>query len=149
MRVGEYCGAVVAVAHRDTSVTGAAQLMRKYHVGALVVVDDTAPRPRPVGMVTDRDLVVEVLAGEANAEQLTVGDVMSADLATAQWDESLTPVLERMCAQGVRRMPGGDETGALAGVISVDDVLEPLVEALAQIPAVVRGQRYQEAERRP
>ncbi|HQY10539.1 MAG TPA: CBS domain-containing protein, partial [Burkholderiaceae bacterium] len=72
----------VVVAEPDTLVLKAAQLMREHHVGALVVVDTTSGESRPVGIVTDRDLVLGVMAEGLDPAVFTVGDLMSTDLET-------------------------------------------------------------------
>lgn len=148
MRTGECCNTSVVVAQRSTSIVEAAQLMREFHVGALVVVDPDGGTARPVGMVTDRDLVIEILAEEAPASGITVGDIMSSDLVTAGWDNELLDTLDRMRSEGVRRIPVVGATGALMGLLAVDDVLDLLAEAVGRVPQLVRHQQNIEAQRR-
>lgn len=76
MNVGELCTREVIIAQRDTSVVEAAQRMRTYHVGNLVVVEDETNGRRPIGIVTDRDIVIAVVAAGVNPEALKVGDIM-------------------------------------------------------------------------
>jgi CBS domain-containing protein len=149
MRVGECCNTTVVVAQRRTGIAEAAKLMREYHVGTLVVVESDDGEPHPVGMVTDRDLVIEVLAEDAPVGSLTVGDIMSQDIVTAGAGDDLLDTLDRMRAEGLRRMPVVDAAGALAGILSVDDALELLAEAIGRVPRLVRGQQDREAQRRP
>jgi CBS domain-containing protein len=149
MRVGQ-CGntTLLVVAQREMNIVQAAGLMREYHVGALIVVDNDDDGPAPVGIVTDRDLVVEVLAAGAPPEQLTVADVMSNRVLTADEDEDVLDALERMRRGGVRRMPVIDASGRLCGVISADDILQCLADAIVGLPQLFRQQREQEARRR-
>lgn len=149
MRVADCCNATVVVAQPTTGVTEAAKIMREFHVGTLVVVESDAGKPHPVGMVTDRDLVVEILAEEAPADELTVGDVMSREIVTAHWNDDLLETLDLMRSQGVRRMPVVNEAGELAGILAVDDVLELLVDAIGHVPQLVRTQQHHESLRRP
>ncbi len=111
--------------------------MREYHVGDLIVVE-SIDAPLPVGVVTDRDLVVEVLAETVDPTAVTAGDIMSSDLVVARESESLWDTLKRMRARGVRRVPVVDDrNGRLVGILSADDVMDLLAEefsALARIP---------------
>ncbi|MGZ5095860.1 MAG: CBS domain-containing protein, partial [Burkholderiales bacterium] len=79
MNVGEICNREVVVAYRHMSVAEGAKLMREHHVGSVVVVVDRLSERVPVGMLTDRDLTVAILAKELDARTLKVGDVMSTD----------------------------------------------------------------------
>ena len=83
MRIGEICTRSVVTCGRDTSVLELAQLMRDHHVGAVIVVDEHEGKLAPVGVVTDRDLVVEVMAKGVNPDLLRAGDLIVRDLATA------------------------------------------------------------------
>ncbi|MEQ1440355.1 CBS domain-containing protein [Fontimonas sp. SYSU GA230001] len=149
MRVGEYCNREVIVAERTTGVIEAARLMRRYHVGNLVIVEREHDIARPVGIVTDRDLVVEVLAQDAPPAQLALDDVMSAHLATASEDDDVLETLRRMRSLGVRRMPVVDGRGALAGILAVDDLLELMAGSLHEIVGLIARELRTEEQRRP
>lgn len=150
MRAGE-CGnsTGVVVAQPETGIVEAAALMREYHVGTLVIVEIDGDDARPVGIVTDRDLVVEVLASGAPTERFTVGDVMSTQIIVAGEDDDLFETLERMHHAGVRRVPLVNASGKLAGILSIDDVLEYFADVFAHVPRLVRRQRDTESLRRP
>lgn len=150
MRVGEICVRTVSHVTRGTSVVEAARRMREEHVGDLVVVDASDGSPRPVGLLTDRDVVVGILASDADhLRSLDVGDVIGGTLVTASEDEDLAPVLKRMRSFGVRRVPVVDERGGLIGILSVDDVLPALSDELAELAALMSRQAQREPERRP
>lgn len=149
MHVGDCCDTTVVFTHRTAGITEAAKLMREFRVNTLVVVDTNDGSGRPVGLVTDRDLVVEVLAEEVPAATLTVADIMAVDPITAQWDDDLFDAIERMRAEGIRRMPVIDSSGALAGVLSVDDVLDVLADAVRHGPRVVHVPGETEAAQCP
>jgi CBS domain-containing protein len=149
MRVGELCNREVIVIRGDESVKVAAELMRRHHVGDVVLVEDRDGRQVPVGLVTDRDLVVEVMVPELDAEALAVRDILTSSLSTIGEDDSLFDALELMRAKAVRRLPVVDADGALAGIITVDDVLGLLTEMLGRLSAVVERQRSREAAQRP
>jgi CBS domain-containing protein len=149
MNLSELCNRNVITAGRSTSVIEAAGLMREYHVGNLVVVDGDSEAGRPVGLVTDRDLVVEVLAEGVPAEELTVGDVMSEEPITALEDADALETLRRMRIAGVRRMPVVDRAGALKGIVTVDDLLQMLSESMTDVISLIVREIKTEAARRP
>jgi CBS domain-containing protein len=125
--------------------------MREDHVGDLIVVEERDGQRVPVGILTDRDLVVGVLAKDGvHGDKLDVGDVLlGTPLLTAREDEDLSPVLQRMRAFYVRRVPVLDESGRLAGILSLDDAIAALTEAMDDVAALVSSQPRHEAERRP
>lgn len=149
MRVGEVCNREVIIANRGDSVLEAAKLMRRHHVGNLIAVEEREGLRRPVGILTDRDLVVEILAREVDVNAVAVGDAMSADLLTAVEDEDFMETVKRMRAAGVRRAPVVDRQGALIGILAVDDVLELVTEELADLVAIIAREQRTERERRP
>ena len=149
MRVGEACNRDVVISDRNDLISDAAKLMRHHHVGDVVVVEERDKKYFPVGILTDRDLVVEILANEIAPETLLVGDVMTFDLIVAKEDESLLEAIKRMRDKGIRRMPVVTNEGTLAGIITMDDLLDLLAEQLADLVAMVdRGQR-RESDRLP
>ncbi len=149
MKVLELLTRHVATTRRDEPLLTAIERMREEHVGALVVVEDGDAR-KPIGMLTDRDIVVGVLAKDvSHVATLDVGDVMSTEPVTATGDEDVGDVLRRMRSFGVRRVPVVDAAGALEGLLSLDDVLVGLSDELAEAASLVSRQREHEPERRP
>ncbi|MDT3706425.1 MAG: CBS domain-containing protein [Thiobacillus sp.] len=145
MAVGEICNREVVIAEKMLSVVEAAQLMRTHHVGDLVVVEERAGRRLPVGIVTDRDIVVEVVAAGVNPDALKVGDIMGPEVATVRESEGLFEALRFMRDKGVRRMPVVDSTGALAGILTLDDLLSLLAEEMTELAKLVSHERQREA----
>src|SRR3970282_2174334 len=84
MSIGEICNRETVFTTKESSIRQAAQLMREQHVGDLVVVEEKAGRRTPLGILTDRDLVIEILAKDVDMNTVTVGDVMSNELLTAR-----------------------------------------------------------------
>jgi len=148
MAVGEICNRVVVVTAKSASVVEAAQLMRQHHVGDLVVVEEKDGRNCPVGIVTDRDIVVEVVAAGVNPDALKVGDIMGAEVATVREGEGLFEALRYMRDKGVRRMPVVDRDGGLAGILTMDDVLSLLAEEMTELAKLVSHERQREATAR-
>jgi CBS domain-containing protein len=140
MNAGSVCKrGVVTVAPGDDLIA-AAHLMREKHVGYLIVCE----RSRVAGVLTDRDIVVAVLAQEVDVRALKVGDVMTRDPLVIEEGQSIEAVLRHMREAGVRRVPVVDRSGALTGVLSIDDVLEHIAEQLINIAGSIRNEQRME-----
>ena len=148
MSIGEICNRDVVFTLKSSTVQEAAQLMRQHHVGSLVVVEDGADPRKPVGVVTDRDLVVELVAENVSVDQVSIGDVMSDTVESAREDEGVWDVLRRMRQKGVRRMPVVDADGALAGIVTMDDAVDLLAEELSDLAKLMSRERQRELETR-
>jgi CBS domain-containing protein len=149
MSVGEYCNRAVVVAAKSTEIREAARLMRGHHVGDLIIVEPRGGENIPLGIVTDRDLVIEVLAQELDPDALTVADIMSPDLCTAQEDDDLWATLNRMRNEGIRRLPVINARGGLEGILTADDVLDLFNEGLMDLVKLMQKEVYREARNRP
>lgn len=145
MPIGEICNREVVIAEKSLAVAEAAQLMRSHHVGDLVVVEERAGRRHPVGIVTDRDIVVEIVAAGVNPDALKVGDIMGPEVATVRESEGLFEALRYMRDKGVRRMPVVDSAGALVGILTLDDLLGLLAEEMMELAKLVSHERRREA----
>jgi CBS domain-containing protein len=146
MPVGELCIRQVVVAPPNTSVLEAARLMRHHNVGDIVIADQIEGRRAPVGIVTDRDIVIEVLAQGLDATRLSVGDIMTGTLMTVQENEGILQTIQLMRDKGARRAPVVNSEGALVGIVSADDIVELLAEELSQLAKLVSRQQKREAE---
>lgn len=148
MAIGEICNREVVVVQRQENILEAARLMRQHHVGAVVVIEERGGVRMPVGIVTDRDLVVEIIAPEIDQSAFTVGDIMSSELATIRENAGVFETLEYMRAKAVRRMPVVSESGALVGILALDDLLELLAEELLALAKLVRHEQRTEITNR-
>ncbi|MDH5370760.1 MAG: CBS domain-containing protein [Gammaproteobacteria bacterium] len=137
MSVGEYCNRSVVVVEKTEPVREAINLMRKNHVGDVVVVEMQENASIPLGILTDRDIVVEILAEDVDIDSVNVGDVMSYRLVTVNEDTKLLDAIKQMRIKGVRRLPVVNESGELQGILSTDDLLELVVEQLSDIVGLV------------
>lgn len=144
MTVGEVCNREVIVAAADEELAEAARLFRRHHVGNVIVVKEENGRRVPIGILTDRDLVLEVLAPEVPAESVTIGDVMSSDLLVLREDEETMEAFKRMRARGVRRAPVVGANGSLVGILAVDDVLELLAESMNDLVGLIAVEQQRE-----
>jgi len=148
MRVGEVCNREVVVIGREEPLLEAAKLMRSQHVGTVVVADEQDGNPIPVGILTDRDMVIALIAEEVPLNAVSVGDVMSPELIIARESDGLFETVEHMRDRGVRRLPVVAENGSLVGILAVDDVLDLLAEQLTALVKLVACERRREEQRR-
>ncbi|CAM3026111.1 CBS domain protein [Legionella steigerwaltii] len=148
MRVGEYCNRDVVVINGNESVKNAAKLMRSYHVGDLVLVEEHKNQKVPIGIVTDRDLVVEVMAAGVKPESLLVRDILTEPFSSVFENDSLFDALEIMHSRKIRRLPVINEDKTLIGIITLDDLIEILTETMTHIVDVVKLQQKKEARQR-
>lgn len=149
MAIGELCNREVVVVTRETPVAEVAQLMRSHHVGDVIVVMEEGGQRIPLGIVTDRDVVVEVVAPGLDPATLTAGEIMAPELATVQENTGVFEAIRYMRDKGVRRMPVVSPDGALAGILTLDDLLELLAEELGALARLVAREQDREAKVRP
>jgi signal-transduction protein with cAMP-binding, CBS, and nucleotidyltransferase domain len=130
------------------SIQEAARLMRDNHVGCLVVIKESEGRVEPVGIVTDRDIVIELIAKAVPIDDVTVGDIMSFALLKVDEDETVFETAQRMRSRGVRRVPVITNTGELTGILALDDILSLLGEELSLLSRLTQREAEQEAKKR-
>lgn len=148
MKAGELCNREVVTATREMSIFEAARLMREHHVGCLIVTEKVSGHTRPVGILTDRDIVIEVIAKDISPAEVTVGDVMTFTLLKVTEDENIFDVAQRMRCRGVRRVPVISNDGDLAGIIALDDLLGLLSQELSLLATITTREVEQEATKR-
>jgi len=148
MQVGEICTREVVCANAETTVAAAAKLMRQYHIGDVIVTREENGRRIPLGIVTDRDIVLGVVAPELNPAALTIGDIMGQELITAGETEDVFDAIQRMRNKGVRRMPIVEDDGSLVGIVSIDDIIEVLAEEMTQLARLISREQLREQQSR-
>ena len=148
MLVGEACNREVVVVDKDAATDVAIGLMRKYHVGDVVVVEDRLGQKIPVGILTDRDVVIELLAEGVDLDAVSVGDIMSYELHVAREGDGLTNTIKTMKQKGVRRLPVVNDQGGLVGILTLDDIIEIMAELLDDLAAVVKKEQKREKKTR-
>ena len=148
MSAGEYCNREVIVVERSEPVREAVRLMREHHVGSVVVVEKRGDQATPIGILTDRDIVIEVLAEDVDPAEVNIGDIMTAEPVAVQQSTTLLESLEVMRQRGVRRLLVVDDKGYLLGVLAVDDILELLGEQIGAVVALIGAERNHERQRR-
>lgn len=147
MSVGQYCNRDVVIVTEDTSIREAADLMRTHSVGTLVVVKEEDRGRVPVGLLTDRDIVVELLAEGVDLESVCVGDVMSYELLAVPEQADLLETVKQMRSKGVRRVPVVDQDGTLTGILALDDLIEVLSEVLVDVSRLIAREQHREREK--
>ena len=144
---GELCNRTVVIARRNETVRDIAQRMLDHHVGSVVVEDEVDGRRVPVGIVTDRDIVLAVVAGGRDARSTPIEEVMSPDLVKAWEDDDVADALKRMRSCGIRRLPVVNDDEGLEGIIAFDDVLEFLAEQIEDLATLLSREQRRERER--
>jgi CBS domain-containing protein len=147
MRINQICTHAVVTCHRGTSALEIAKMMRDCHVGDIIVVDDAGGGTMPVGIVTDRDLVVQVMARSVDPELVVAGDLMCRELEIALESDFAFDAICQMRRKGVRRLPVVDPRGHLVGVLTADDVTRFLTEEMAALARVMPVQIQREEAR--
>jgi len=123
--------------------------MRHHHVGDLVVVEKAGEEARPVGIITDRDIVIEVVAQKIDPDSLTVKDIMSSDPVRVAETVSLLDTLALMKQRGVRRVLVVADNGSLQGLLSADDAIELIAEQINDLTRLVDREITREQKQHP
>jgi CBS domain-containing protein len=147
--VGDLCIREVVVAAPDASLLDVAGLMRTHHVGDVIIIEHRDGRAYPIGIVTDRDIVIlGVVEAPDRLHDLIAKDLLTRPLVTVREHESIDAALEIMQDKGVRRIPVIDDEGVLVGILSIDDMIEVLGERLRRITGLfARGRQLEQRER--
>ena len=123
--------------------------MRRHHVGDLVVVEKEGEEARAIGIITDRDIVIEVVAQKIDPDSLTVKDIMSTDPVRVAETVSLLDTLELMKQRGVRRVLAIADSGGLQGLLSADDAIELIAEQINDLTLLVDREITREQKQHP
>lgn len=148
MLLKDICSPDVAYCSADTHVLAAARIMREKHVGDLVIINASDGDQTPLGMVTDRDIVVEVLGKELDPRSVKVRDIMRAPVVIAGDSEDAAQALARMKSHGVRRIPVLGEQRKLVGIITLDDLVRRLAAEAKALAEVIEKEQGNEQRRR-
>ena len=134
MSVGPICTRYVDLADPEETVQAAARRMLERKVGTLVILDQAK---RPVGLLTDRDLVLRVLAQGQDPRQVCVGEIMTKQPKTVTEGTPIEQALALMRSGAFRRLPVVASDGTLVGLVSLDDILSLLAEELREVGTLV------------
>ncbi len=145
MSVATICNRNVVFIDENAGVIEVASIMREQHVGSVIVVDGAG---KPIGMITDRDLVVEVMAKEVKNEDVLLSDIMSENPIVVSEQDDSKDALDKMRAAAVRRAPVIDDQGLLSGILSINDVLVNLSNEMTDIIDLIKSSRDKESANR-
>lgn len=144
MRVRDLYSPGAQVARPEQALAEAARTMLQSHIGSLIVVDGAGRGHRPVGILTDRDIVRGQLRLGADLFCLTVGDVMTRDLLTIQASTGVTEAIDVMHSRRVRRAPVVDTGGNLLGIVTLDDLLPAVAREIEELSTLFGTQARRE-----
>jgi predicted transcriptional regulator len=149
MKVRDLYHREVSVIGKEDSLLEAGKRMREHHVGSLVVVEEQGDRLMPVGIITDRDILIQVLTEGVPLEKISVQDIMAENPTLAGEEDSISETIQRMRRKGIRRIPVVDSRQNLTGILTLDDLLEVLAEEIRGLSEISGRGREWEALKRP
>lgn len=148
MSIKSLCTHDLVAVGRDDSVSKAAALMRQNHIGDVLVVEKKHDVMVPVGIVTDRDVVVEIVAPGLDPKVITVGDIMQPVIFTIDENAGIFDAIRLMSDKGVRRLPVVKKDGSLTGIITLDDLLLLMSKEFCSFAKLLNKEQKNEAEKR-
>jgi predicted transcriptional regulator len=149
MTIAAICRKQIITVDEQASLRQAATLMREYHVGALVVTSSAGGAPSAVGIITDRDLAIEVLARDLTTSDVKAGELASRRLAAVAVNAGIGEAVAAMQRAGVRRLLVTEDSGEVAGIVSSDDLLEAIAGELGTLAGALRVGIARESTERP
>ena len=144
MPIAEICQKKIAVLDRRETVAQAAKVMRERHVGDVIVTDSV--NDSPIGILTDRDIVVGLIAMGIPPDSVSVGDVMTPSLVTIREDQGVYEAIQVMERYGVKRLPVMDKSDQLIGIVSSNDLMELLGREMIALSKLNERQKNRERE---
>ncbi len=148
MSIKALCSRDLVAVGRDDTVSKAAQLMRQNHIGDVLVVEKKHNAILPIGIVTDRDVVIEIVAPGLDPHVITVGDIMLPTIFTIDEDSGVFDAIRLMTSKGVRRLPVVKKDGGLIGIITLDDLLLLMAKEFCSFAKLLTKEQQNEAEKR-
>lgn len=145
MAIKEYCNTDVVICDGDTSIPEVAKLMRTHHVGDVIVVEERDGNRIPVGIVTDRDIVLEAVSVELDVAVFTAGDLMTAPMISVNVHDGVFETLKTMSRHRVRRIAVVNDDGVLHGIVTSDDLISLLGRELALLTDAIVEQPAKES----
>jgi len=146
MNLEQISSRTIVRAPRSCRLREAAEMMRRHHVGALIVTDDEPHDGNAIGIVTDRDLVLQAMAEGIGPDEATLADVMTEGLATIEQGAEIQAAIKTMRDNGVRRLGVKADGGALVGVVAFDDLVAALAAQFTYLAGIIQNERAREIE---
>jgi len=148
LSIRELCKRDFVAVGRDDTVFKAAELMRQHHIGDVLVVKKVQDAVLPAGIVTDRDVVIEIVAPGLDPHVITVGDIMLPVIYTIEEDAGVFDAIRLMAGKGVRRLPVVEKGGGLIGIITLDDLLLLMANEFCSFAELLTREQQNEADKR-
>lgn len=148
MTLKTICNRDVLIAQKHDTLVKAAQLMREYHAGNVVIIEERNGLRYPIGIVTDRDIVIELIAKEVDINSVSIGDVMYREITVAKENDDVNETIRIMRQKGIRRLPVVDGGGALVGIVTLDDLIDLIAEQLKDLAELIGKQQNLEKKYR-
>lgn len=146
MKITNICNRNAVVADENSDVLMAAQLMRQHHVSTIIIVSNKVSGKKPIGIISDQDLVFKVLAENRSVNDITLHDVMTMDMVCIRDDYEIIDTIHLMCLEGIRSAPVIDENGNLVGVLTMDNLFEILADEISNYVKII-GMGQQQGKR--
>ena len=140
MSLERVCRKEVVTVPPHTNLLEVTRLLRSQHVGSVVVVEDH----RPVGILTDRDIIVKVVAEEKDPKAIQAYEIMTTNPALVNINLDPLDATRIMRDRGLRRLPVVDENRHLLGILTLDDVLDLLGKEAANLAEAVHTELAKE-----
>ena len=147
MNLLEVCSHQIVIARKSATVIEVAKLMREKHVGSVLVMNEGVPR-RPIGIVTDRDIVIKAVAFADQKTVTSIEDVMSTHLVIAPGATEIYEALQLMRDRGVRRLLVVDSSGNVEGITTFDDLLPQMAQELGSMAQAIAAGLLREENNR-
>lgn len=148
MSIKAICNRELVTVGRDDTIFKAAELMRQNHVGDVLVVEKKHDATVALGIVTDRDVVVEIVAPGLDPKVITVGDIMLPHLSSIEEDAGVFDAIKLMTSKGIRRLPVVDKYGSLIGILTLDDLLLMMAKESFSIAMLLSNEQKNESIKR-
>ncbi|MCJ7617694.1 MAG: CBS domain-containing protein [Desulfobacterales bacterium] len=140
MSMGEICIREVVIARGTESINKAAQLMRDYSVGNVIIMENA----HPIGILTDRDITIRVVAEGKDPGKTLIKDVMTAQVTTISESAGIGDGIRIMHGKGIRRLPVIDQEEKLVGIATLDDLIDLLAEEMSALAGLIRYEQEKE-----
>jgi CBS domain-containing protein len=122
---------VVTVDINDNpSALDVSKLMAKHRIGSIVVIEGN--NKKPVGIVTERDIIKKVSAQNKSADQVAVRHIMSSPLITVKSIDSVDTAAETIAENKIKRLVVLEQDGSMVGILSVSDIAKKLAKILTE-----------------
>jgi CBS domain-containing protein len=144
MKNSEFCNREVVIASPGESISVIAGLMKKHHSGNVIIVEYKNEKTIPVGIVTDRDIVIKVVAEGIPFDTVKASDIMSKQIYSVEEEHSIQETFDLMRANGIRRVPVINSKGELQGILTVDDILEIIADETSALAKTIKKEQTQE-----